>query len=165
MAWRVEVDDTTLRDFARLLNAEAEPKKLRRELARDLRQSLTPAVQAAKSEIQSMGHSSQARATPALRPSIARKVRAEVRLSGRTTGARVKAQKVRQVRGFENAPKLTNRKGWRRRVFGGDEWVEQRGKPGWFDDSMAAGQQRYRQAAISVLEEWARRMARKTKQR
>jgi len=156
------VDSGELKQFARLLQAEADPKRLRRELAKELRGALAPAVVEAKGAVTSLPHSSSSRATPALGPSIARQIRAEVRLSGRSTGARVKARKLRNVRDFPNAPKLTNRDHWRRRVFGSDTWTTQTGKPGWFDDSMRGREHQYRAAVMSVINAWAARIARRT---
>jgi hypothetical protein len=159
--WDVRVDGDDLRDFARLLDKEAEPKKLRRQLATELRKSLTPAAAEAKSSIMAMGSSGPSHPAPALRPTIARKIRPAIRLSGRVTGARVLAPKTHAVRGFPNAPKLSNRDKWRRRVFGADDWVTQRGKPDWFDDPMNERQDAYRDAAQRVLQDWAARLARK----
>lgn len=157
----VTVDASDLRALARILSREADPKKLRRELAKELRDSLKPAVVKAKGSINASGHSSRSRPTPALRPSIARGIRAEVRLSGRTTGARVKVKKLRAVRGFENAPKLFNRDSFRRPVFGDRQnWVDQVGKPRWFDDPMQDNRAEYVEAVTEVLEKWAERMTR-----
>lgn len=157
----LSIDTDDLRQFAAILNRSADPKRLRRELAKDLRGALQPAVQQARAGINAVGHDSRSRPSPALRPTIGRNIRAEVRLTGRTTGARVKVKKTRNVRGFLNAPKLMNRDSFRHRVFGGEEWVEQFGKPGWFDDPMQEGMSRYRAAVHRVMEAWAARMARK----
>ncbi len=127
----------SLRDLGRALKGEADGKKLRRDLSKELRDAMGPAVSSLRGNI--AGMSSQGRRVGApLRSSIARQIKAEARLSGRSTGVRVKATKKRMPRGFENAPKRTNSdKGWRRMVFGDqDVWVEQVGKPGWFDDEM-----------------------------
>lgn len=157
----LSIDTDDLRQFAAILNRAAEPKRLRRELAKDLRGALQPAVQQAKAGINAVGHDSRSRPSPAIRPAIGRNIRAEVRLTARTTGARVKVKKTRNVRGFLNAPKLMNRDKFRHRVFGGEEWVEQVGKPGWFDDPMQEGRARYRAAVQRVMEAWADRMTRK----
>ena len=157
----ITVDTDQLAQFARILNDEAEPKKLRRELAKEMRGALQPAVQEARSSINALAHTSQANPSPALGSSIARNIKAEVRLSGRSTGARVKVKKLRNVRGFVNAPKLTNRDGWRHKVFGRDIWVEQRGKPDWFDDAMNDNKAHYQAAVMAVLNAWAARIARR----
>jgi len=159
------VNADELRDFARTLERLGDPKPLRRELAKELRGALSPAVAQAKSAISGgLTHTSQANPSPALGPSIARNIRAEVRLSGRVTGARVKVKKTRNVRGFLNAPKLTNRDKWRRPRWGrAGDWVEQIGRPGWFDDAMDQDQAQYQRAMMTVLENWARRIARATR--
>jgi len=159
----ITVDTTQLEHFVRILSAEADPKKLRRELAKELRGALDPAVQTARSSIQAMGHTSQDHPSPALRPTIARGIRAEVRLTGRSTGARVKVKRTPGVRGFANAPKLTNRDSWRHPVHGRDTWVEQRGKPGWFDDPMQANKAQYQAAVMRVMNAWAARIARRAR--
>jgi hypothetical protein len=155
------VDTAELQQFARMLANAAEPAKLRRQLAKELRGALQPAVAQAKSAIVGgLSHTTQANPSPALGPSIARNVKAEVRLSGRVTGARVKVKKTRNVRGFPNAPKLTNRDGWRHRVYGKDIWVEQIGRPGWFDDALNDDAPKYRAAVMRVLQDWAQQMSR-----
>jgi hypothetical protein len=157
----VTVDASDLKAFAKILAKEADSKKLRRELAKELRNSLKPAVVRAKASINAAGHTSKSRPKPALRASIARNIRAEVRLSGKRTGARVKAKKVKGVRGFENAPKLFNRKKFRRPVFGDrEDWVDQVGKPEWFDDAMQKNRDEYVEAVNKVLEDWAKRITR-----
>lgn len=141
------------------LRAEEDGKKLRRDLARDMRGALKPAVAEAKASIMGMSTAGLSMA-PALRPAIARRIRAEVRLSGRSTGARVKAKKLSEdVRGFRNAPKLTNRAGWRHPLWGGDTWVNQVGKLNWFDDPMQHHVREYRRAVMGAMEAMARRIS------
>lgn len=162
---QVTVDASELKHFGQLLQKAADPKKLRRELAKDLRKALQPAVGTAKAAITGgLTHTSHANPSPALGPSIARNIKAEVRLSGRSTGARVKVKKTRNVRGFVNAPKLTNRDKWRRPVWGDrEDWVDQVGKPDWFDDSMHQYEAKYRAAIMAALEDWARRITREVR--
>lgn len=146
--------------LVRAIRAEEDGKQLRKDLARNLREQLKPAAAEAKSSIMSMS-SAGLRTAPALRPSIARKIRPEVKLGGRWSGARVKAFKTRNVRGFVNAPKRTNRaSGWRHPVFGNAErWVDQQGKVDWFDRSFEGREGEYRQAIERALEDMAQRIA------
>jgi hypothetical protein len=108
-----------------------------------------------------MGMVSLHGAQPALRTSIARKIRPEVKLGGRWSGARVKAFKTKNIRGFANAPKRTNRaSGWRHPVYGNrDVWVQQRGKLEWFDRAFRGREGIYKQAAEQAMEDMARRIA------
>lgn len=148
-----------LKALGRALGEEADGKKLRRDLAKDMRSALAPAVSQAKAEIMSMSSGGLPHTGPPLRAAIARQIKAEARLSGRATGARVKARKKSMPRGFENAPKRTNsHKGWRRRVYGGTTWIQQRGKPGWFDDPMKNNAGHYRAAVLKAMEAAAKRI-------
>jgi hypothetical protein len=146
--------------LTRAIRAEADGKELRRDLAKNMREALKPGAAEAKSSIMGMG-SGGLRTGPALRSSIARKIRPEVKLGGRWSGARVKAFKTRNVRGFVNAPKRTNRAGgWRHPLFGNREvWVQQHGKVDWFDRSFEGREGVYKQAVEAAMENMARRLA------
>lgn len=145
--------------LARALKAEEDGKQLRKELAANLREALKPGADQAKSSI--MGMISLNGSQPALRSAIAKKIRPEVKLGGRWTGARVKAFKTKNVRGFPNAPKRTNSaRGWRHPVFGNtDVWVQQRGKVEWFDKGFRGREGIYKQAVHDAMEDMARRIA------
>ena len=145
--------------LVRALRAEEDGKDLRKDLAKNMRDALRPGAEQAKSSI--MGMISVHGATPALRTSIAKKIRPEVKLGGRWSGARVKAFKTKNIRGFPNAPKRTNRaKGWRHPVYGNREnWVHQRGKLEWFDRAFRGREGIYKQAVESAMEDMARRIA------
>ncbi|WP_432135146.1 hypothetical protein [Streptomyces sp. bgisy154] len=142
------------------LRAEEDGKALRKDLAKNLREVLKPAAAEAKSAIMGMGSSAGGTA-PGLRSAIAKKIRPEVKLGGRWSGARVKAFKTKTVRGFPNAPKRTNSaRGWRHPVYGNREvWVQQRGKVDWFDDAFQGRTNHYRQAVLDAMEDMARRIA------
>jgi len=145
--------------LVRAIRAEEDGKELRKELAKNMREALKPGAQQAKDSI--MGMVSLHGATPALRTSIARKIRPEVKLGGRWSGARVKAFKTKNIRGFPNAPKRTNRaSGWRHPVYGNrDVWVHQRGKLEWFDRAFRGREGLYKQAVEQAMEDMARRIA------
>lgn len=145
--------------LVRAIRAEEDGKELRKELASTMRAALRPGAQQAKDSI--MGMVSLTGAQPALRSSIARKIRPEVKLGGRWSGARVKAFKTKNVRGFASAPKRTNRaSGWRHPVYGNrDVWVHQRGKLEWFDRSFRGREGLYKQAVEQAMENMARRIA------
>jgi hypothetical protein len=146
--------------LVRAIRAEEDGKELRKDLAKNLREVLKPAAAEAKSSIMAMGSAGLPTA-PALRASVAKKIRPEVKLGGRWSGARVKAFKTKTVRGFPNAPKRLNRAGgWRHPVYGNREvWVQQHGKPEWFDRSFQGREGHYRQAVLDAMEDMARRIA------
>jgi len=146
--------------LTRAIRAEEDGKQLRKELAANMRDALRPGADQAKSSIMGMV-SLHGGTTPALRTSIARKIRPEVKLGGRWSGARVKAFKTKNIRGFPNAPKRTNRaSGWRHPVWGDREnWVHQRGKLEWFDRAFRGREGLYKQAVEEAMENMARRIA------
>lgn len=145
--------------LVRAIRAEEDGKALRKDLAANMRDALRPGAQQAKNSIMAMV--SVHGAAPALRTSIAKKIRPEVKLGGRWSGARVKAFKTKNIRGFPNAPKRTNRaSGWRHPVWGNREnWVQQRGKIEWFDRSFTGRERIYNEAVSQAMEDMARRIA------
>lgn len=157
----VEVTRDGLDALVRAIKAEADGKELRKELARNLRDVLKPAAQDAKNSIMGMSSAGLSSA-PALRSSIAKKIRPEVKLGGRWTGASVKARRTPNVRGFTNAPKRTQRaRGWRTPNWGKREqpWRVQMGKPGWFDNPMRGRAGPAKRAALDAMEAMAARIA------
>lgn len=155
----VEVTHDDLDALVHAIKAEADGKQLRKELAKNMRDALKPAAEQAKSGIMSMGSATGGTA-PALRSSIAKRIRPEVRLTGRRTGARVKARKIPGIRGFANAPKRTQAKGgWRTQSWGNGTWRTQHGRIQWFDRAMDGHQAQYREAVRKAMEAMARRIA------
>jgi hypothetical protein len=159
----LEADVLALKRVAAALYAESDGRTLRRDLGKRIRKALAPAVADARAGILSMPSAGLHAEGGGLRQAIARRVRAQAKLSGRSIGARVRVSKRGMPRGFELAARRTNRrKGWRHPVFGHtDRWVAQVGKPGWFDDPMRRGRPRYRAAVLSAMNEAARRITRK----
>lgn len=145
----------------RALRAEEDGKQLRKELAGNMREALKPAAELAKTGIMSMSSAGLSTSSPPLRTAIAKKIRPEVKLGGRWSGARVKAKKTPGLRGFANAPKRTQRRGggWRTLTFGHEPWRTQVGKQGWFDHAMEGREDEYRQAVFEAMEAMARRIA------
>jgi hypothetical protein len=154
----VSVSAEGIQALGRALSAETDGKALRKELAKNMRGALAPAAELAKSGIMAMSSVGPGTA-PALRPAIAKKIRPEVKLGGRWTGARVKAKKTPAIRNFPNAPKRTQKiGGWRTKDWNGN-WRVQVGKFDWFDRAMAGRNEVYRQAVHEAMEAMARRIA------
>ncbi|MCY0930783.1 hypothetical protein OTB20_32260 [Streptomyces sp. H27-H1] len=157
--FEVTVTHDGLDTLARALRAETDGKQLRKELAKNMREALKPAAVQAKSGIMAMSSAGPGTA-PALRSAIAKKIRPEVKLGGNWSGARIKAFKTRNIRGFANAPKRTNRaRGWRHLTYGHEPWVQQHGKTLWFDRAMEGDTNRYTRAVHEAMEAMARRIA------
>lgn len=161
MPVELTVDQKSLHALTRALRREEDGKALRRDLSREIRNALKPAVEEAKAGILAMPSAGLFSAEPGLRSSIASQITAQARLTGRMAGASVKAKKRRMPRGFSNAPQRTNRAaGWRHPVYGHDVWVHQIGRPGWFDIPMKRGAPRYREAVRRAMADSAERVAR-----
>ncbi|WP_326597748.1 hypothetical protein [Streptomyces sp. NBC_01803] len=155
----VSVQPEGLDALVRRIRDEEDGKNLRKELAKNLREELKPAATLAKSGIMSMS-SSEPGTAPALRSSIAKRIKPEVKLGGRWTGARVKSRKTPGIRGFANAPKRTQAKaGWRTQSWGNGTWRTQQGKVDWFDRAMEGRLNQYRQACMKAMEAMAARIA------
>lgn len=155
----MEIEPTNLRNISRALKAEEDGKEMRKELTRNMRDALKPGAADAKSGIMSMA-SSTPHAAPALRSSIARKIRPEARISGKFPGAKVKAFKTPNIRGFANAAKRTNRSsGWRHPVHGNREvWIHQTGKAKWFDRAFEGRESDYKRAVQYALADMVNRV-------
>ncbi|MCX4468968.1 hypothetical protein OOK41_01340 [Micromonospora sp. NBC_01655] len=156
----VRPDPATFRRVAAALDAEADGRQWRRELATELHAALAPGVDAARAAILAMPGGLPHAGEP-LRQAIAAAVVSEIRLTG-AAGARIRVRKRGMPRNFPNAPRRTNaRRGWRHPVFSPDVWVTQRGEPGWFDDTLLRRRPAMRAAAEKALQARARRIARR----
>jgi hypothetical protein len=156
----LELTPENLRAISKALKAEEDGKQLRKELTRNMRDALKPGAVDAKSAIMSMA-SATPHGGPALKSAIARRIRPEVRISGKFPGAKVKAMKTPNIRGFANAAKRTNRaSGWRHPVYGSREvWVQQHGKVKWFDRAFEGQQGHYQRAVQFALADMVNRIA------
>ena len=158
----VEVDRDSLRKVTTGLKQASDGKELRKEMARELRAALKPAVSDARSAVMTIPSSGAGRQSPGLRQGIAKRIGTEIRLSGKSTGAKVKARRTPNLRGFDHAPKRTqSRRGWRHPTFGRDTWVTQRGRRRWFDDSTKKHSAKYRAAVKAVIDDFADRLAKR----
>lgn len=156
----LELTPENLRQISTALKAEEDGKQLRKELTKNMRDALRPGAADAKAGIMSMA-SATPHGGPALKSSIARKIRPEVRITGKFPGAKIKAMKTPNIRGFANAAKRTNRaSGWRHPVYGNREiWVQQNGKTKWFDHAFEGQEGHYRRAVQFALADMVNRIA------
>lgn len=158
-------EQEALRSLNRSLKNEADGKVLRRDLSKNMRGAVEPVVSEIKAGVMAVGHGGMATQGEPLRPAVAKKIKAEARLTGKQTGARIRARKVK-VRGFENAPKRLNQtKGWRHPVFGGGAWVTQMGNPNYWDDPIDDKKDEYREAVIEAMDDMAGRIVSNVRRR
>jgi hypothetical protein len=158
VAWQVTAND--LRDIGTALKYEEDGMRLRRQLSKELREAVAPAVADAKGRLMAMGSAGLAREGEPLRKAVASRMQIQARLTGKAAGVKVRARKSGMPRDFANAPKRLNRDaGWRHPVFGNrDVWVSQRGAPGWFDDPMQERQAEFRAAVERAVKGMADRI-------
>jgi hypothetical protein len=160
MPVELSIEQRALLELGRALKREADGKELRRDLIRELKKPLAPAVAEIKSGVMAIGAGGlpPGEGEP-LRPAVVRRIRAEVKLSGKAIGVRVRARKTEAVRGFRHAPKrLNSPKGWRHPVHGSDRWVVQFGNPGYFDEPLEGRRGEFRHAVLEAMEATARRI-------
>lgn len=161
-AIELTVDQRSLERLRIRMAREEDGRKLKRELARNLRLAVEPAlreIRVGAREIQRSSAQPRHVAAGSLGDAIANAVRAEVRMTGRFIGVRVKAKTTPQTREFKQAPRRINAKQFRHRVFGRDVWVEQIGHPGFFDDPLRRGRREYREACRKAMQDMANRLA------
>ncbi|MGI5293272.1 hypothetical protein ACQEVF_59545 [Nonomuraea polychroma] len=161
MPVQLTIEQRALLELGRALKREADGRELRRDLIRELKKPLAPAVAEIKSGVMAIGAGGlpPGEGEP-LRPAVVRRIRAEVKLSGRAIGVRVRARKTEAVRGFRNAPKrLNSPKGWRHPTHGHtDRWVVQFGNPEYFDRPLEGRRSEFRGAVLEAMEATARRI-------
>jgi hypothetical protein len=165
MPYELTIDQQALAAVARALKAEADGKALRRDLAKNLRTAAEPAMADARGNLMGIATpGGSASAGPPLRTTVLGQMKAQARLSGRSTGARV-AVRRRGPRGFELAARRLNRKrGWRHPVFGTDSWVQQKATPvEWFDRAMREHRKDFRDGVLKAVTEMAQRLASRRK--
>ncbi len=158
----LEIRADDFRDLARALRREADGKALRRDMIRNLRAAVNPAVAEVRAAVRALPSQGSPRDGAQLRSAIAQQTRPYVRMSGRSPGVSIKAKKSGMPRGFRNAPKRLNSKtGWRHPVWG-KGWVHQTvSRPGWFDDTLRGRRPKYKDAVSTAVEAMAQRLARR----
>ncbi|MER7002205.1 hypothetical protein ABT297_04040 [Dactylosporangium sp. NPDC000555] len=157
---RIEPDRRSFARVAHALDEEADGERLRRDLVAGFEEILDDVMREQKAGLMGMSSAGLPHAGEPLRTAIADRMEVQIKLSGRSAGARIVAHRRGLPRGFGNAPKRTNARSWRHRVYGRDVWVTQIGAPGWFDDPVKAHRTRYRAAARRVLVDMSQRIAR-----
>lgn len=165
------VEQQQLTALSARLALEADGKRLKLELARNLRAAVAPAVSEIKATVSAL-HRSAASARlreishqgtevlSSIGAAIAAGVSARARMTGRSAGVVVRASKKGMPRKFYNAPKRMNAQSFRHKVFGRDVWVTQVGSPGFFDKPLHRDRVKYRVAIKVAMDEMAARIAR-----
>ena len=158
------VEQGELQKLARVLRDEADGKELRKQLSAELREAARPALTDLKAAARAIpSHNLPHLDGIPLRQEIARNLRTDVRLTGKSTGVRLVSKPTPRARGFRQAARMLNAPSFRHRVFGRDVWVEQTGDPGWFDDLVRYHRQPFHDAAMKAVRDMAERIARRAR--
>lgn len=155
------VDQKAVQRVARALRAEEDGKALRKQLAADLKEAVGPGVSRVQGKLRAIPRSAAgAASSPPLGSYLASRVKPQIRLTGRSTGVRIRIGQTPRLRGFKMAARRLNRTQWRHRVFGADVWVTQQSPiPGFFDNTLNDSKPELRSAVLKALESMARRIA------
>ena len=159
-----------LEEVVSALRYEEDGKQLRKEMTANLKAAVEPALPEIRSGLAVIGRS-ETQVTPALAATVASKVRIAARFTGPRTGVRVSIGKKGMPRDFVNAPRRLNAaKGWRHPVprrprkdgsMPEEQWVDQMGAPGYFDDPLRARRDEMRLAVQIAVEQMSQRIARR----
>jgi len=160
----VEQDTSELERLGRVLKQHADGKKFRSLFIKDIRAALEPAKGDVRSAALRLPSTYQHRG-PGLRQAIARTVAIQVKLSGKTTGVKVRLRRVKIDRDFPFAGRWLNRKGWKhpvpRRARTGEwvsgDWVTQDSGAArsWFDDAVRPYQRRAATQVAKIIQDYA----------
>lgn len=159
--FKLDHDADRLKTLGLRLKDQADGKILRRELSKNLRQALEPVVEEVKTALMAMGTAGLGHDGPGLREASAKVIKAGTRLSGRSTGAFIKAKQTPDLRGFTFGGRRLNRRGgWRHPVYGNPEnWVMQLGVPGFFDDTISGHKDEYVDVIRRVMDDMTDKLA------
>lgn len=153
------VDASQIKRLAARIRREEASKQLRKDLVKDIRLAVAPGVSAVKEKLRAIPHESMAHPSPTLGSYLAARVRPQVKLTGWSAGVRVRIGQTPNLRGFKLAARRFNHTHWRHKVFGRDVWVTQNSPiPGYFDDTLFAGRDKYRTAVFAAIHKMARRL-------
>lgn len=153
---RLTVEQQDMQQVIASIKAEADGRKLRRELGKELRAIAEPALEEARHAILAMP--SQDARFGDMRQSIAQATKIRITTVGRNTGVSIAAPAGKYPRGFKQAPRRFNAPKFRHKIFGHEIWVDQVGAPGWFDQVRKHGPE-YRKAVVKSLDRMAERIA------
>lgn len=152
----IDAQRSGLQQIARALKAEEDGKRLKRELAKNLRTVMEPIRQQMLARLMRVGSGEMSQA-------IARSVRPGVRFSGRNTGVSLVQRARGMPRNFPYAGRAFNRvEGWHPKNLGGVTIHQVATPVQWFDEPTKGAQVEARLAVIEAVEDMSRRLAART---
>ena len=162
----LSIDQRALLRVRDAMAAEADGKKLKRDLAKEIRNAVKPVVPELQGAVRNLP-SLDSPASPDLRDAVARQIKVGSSFTNKNPGAKIKVGTRQDPRGFRFAGRrLNSPKGWRHPVFGrtDGEWVQQYGRRGvrWFEPPIVARRKEFQAAIRVAVDDMARRIASRT---
>lgn len=157
------IDQQAIVKLGAAIRAEEDGNVMRRELTRNLRATVEPAVIEIRAGVMAVPSSGISEGE-SLRAAVSQAFKVDVRYSGQSAGVRIRARKTPGIRGFTMAPRrLNDPRGWRHRVFGRDVWVQQYGNPRYFDNPIHRRSGDFRRDVLQAIDDMAKRIANRTR--
>lgn len=153
------VEQSKVVKLGKLMRAESDGAKLKRDLGVAIRAAVEPGVSAVKSKLQAIPRSGPAKSPP-LGGYLAARVKVRIRFTGRSAGVAVRVQQTPNLRGFKMAARRLNRKQWRHPIYGNKQaWVTQVSPiPGYFDETLMKYKAEYTAAVLAACRKMALRL-------
>lgn len=156
MPVELSADQAHIAAVARALRDEADGEELKKELGRNIRTAVAPAVTAVQSKVRALsGVPTEAKTA------VASKIKVAIRYSGPSTAVKVAVSRT-AARGFANAAKAFDAPSWRAPNPGGRSWHTQSSSaPGFWDAEMQRQANDAQAGVLAAVEAMAQRIARR----
>lgn len=146
-----------LKALSRQIRKSADPKQIRRDLTKGLKDGTKPAVALVKAAALALPDKPGNKST-GLRRKMARVTNAQVRTTGSTAGVRVRISRAR-MGDQASLARVTNKGLWRHPVYGNrGVWVPQMSRRAWFDEANRQAAPGVRRAVKKVLDDIEKRL-------
>jgi len=147
-----------LRALSKRIRTVTNPKQVRKDLTKGLREGAKPAAARVKAAALALPDTPGNKST-GLRRKMARATSVQVRTGGNQAGVAVRLSRARM--GDQAAlPKVTNKGSWRHPVFGDrNTWVVQASRRGWFDEANRQSAKDVRASVKKVIDDIEKRLS------
>lgn len=154
------LDQQSLEAIDSVMMFEQDGKQLKRDLGKNLREAVEPALPIIRGELMAMGSAGPG-VSPPLRTTVLNNLSAKTRFTGDNPGVRVAISRRGMPRGFTDAARRLNRdEGWTHPLWGRNgSSVHQVGAPGFFDRPLEERQEEMRRAIVQAVQDMADRIA------
>ena len=146
-----------LKAVAKRIRTAANPKQVRKDLTKGLKEGAKPAAVLVKSA--ALALPAKGPKSTGLRKKMARVTNVQVRTGGNSAGVRVRLSRAR-MGDQAGMARVTNKGRWRHPVYGDTKvWVTQTSRRGWFDDANRRAAPQVRRAVKQVIDDIEKRLS------